>query len=70
MFWLNYYDFCEMQREFLHIRLFCTFAMHLRYLFKLFSSLINWKSTKQKLVTKSLTKAKLVALLYTSTKIF
>jgi hypothetical protein len=40
------------------------------YLFKLFGGLIDWKSTRQKLVTKSSTEAELVALSHASTEIF
>jgi hypothetical protein len=40
------------------------------YLFKLFRGPIDWKSTRQKLVTKSSTEAELVALSHASTEIF
>jgi hypothetical protein len=40
------------------------------YLFKLFGGPIDWKSTRQKLVTKSSTEAELVALSHASTEIF
>ena len=40
------------------------------YLFKLFGGAIDWRSTKQKLVTKSSTEAELVALSHASTEIY
>lgn len=40
------------------------------YLFKLFGGPIDWKSTRQKLVTKSSTEAELVALSHASTEIY
>jgi hypothetical protein len=40
------------------------------YLFKLFRGLIEWKSMRQKLVTKSSTEAELVALLHASTEVY
>jgi hypothetical protein len=40
------------------------------YLFKLFGGPIEWKSTRQKLVTKSSTEAELVALSHASTEIY